>query len=362
MKLTEQERQKIEERERLRGLEEERKTGKSIFENEMIYNPETKLFRYNEHDSWREAPYSTIKYMKEVCDVPCALKNAEQFYLYEGLQMSWSIETLLSKLRLFEELELINALDAENPMQWMNPDKTPTVTFFVGKNAYESCDKILKKYYSEMLRIIKVAGYFIARKTNKTEKDLEGNDVDVVWFQLHPKFIVEVTDRIYNNTDGILYHLTMKRNLPKIQKYGFIPRNSGRFGDNYPDRVYLFTFFPPDNFKGHVKNFAKVAKDDYRKKLESARAASEAGKIPREKYDYLVAHRYDYRDWVIIHVNLKDKRSYIEGDDTTRYRFFDDPKCPGVFTYENIDPLCLTIGQEVKYKDTDDFEEFVIKD
>jgi hypothetical protein len=118
---------------------------------------------------------------------------------------------------------------------------------------------------------------------------------------------------------------------------------------------------PPDNFEGHVQDFGKYAKEDYQKKLEQAREAYEAGKLPKEKYNYIVAHRYDYRDWVIVKVNIKDKRSYIEDDITTWYRFFDDPKCPGIFTYENIDPLCITIGEEVKFKDTNDFEEFVIK-
>ena len=41
-------------------------------------------------------------------------------------------------------------------------------------------------------------------------------------FTIHPKYIIDKTDDVYNS-DGILYHLTLKKNLKKIQEKGFIP-------------------------------------------------------------------------------------------------------------------------------------------
>ena len=32
------------------------------------------------------------------------------------------------------------------------------------------------------------------------------------------------------------------------------------------------------------------------------------------------------KDWLILKINLKDKRSYKENDKSTMYRFFEDPK------------------------------------
>lgn len=79
----------------------------------------------------------------------------------------------------------------------------------------------------------------------------------------------------------------------------------------------------------------------------------------KECYKYAYNHRYDYRDWVVIKIDLKDKRSYVENDISTHYRFFDDPRShDGIFTYENIDPQCLSLQKEFHLTDTDDFEYF----
>lgn len=142
---------------------------------------------------------------------------------------------------------------------------------------------------------------------------------------------------------------------------GFIPRNQSDYGDDYPDRVYFFLNITRDNFQGAVNNFAEYTKQNYRKKLENAQEDYKNGKISKEKYNYIVSHRYEYRDWIILKVNIKDSRSYNPDDMTTMYRFFDDPRSPGIFTYENIDPQCISIEGEVRVtKDKNDLEEFII--
>ena len=58
---------------------------------------------------------------------------------------------------------------------------------------------------------------------------------------------------------------------------------------------------------------------------------------------------FTIKEWLILKINLKDKRSYKENDKSTMYRFFEDPKSQyGVFTYENIDPQCIEFYKEVK--------------
>lgn len=58
---------------------------------------------------------------------------------------------------------------------------------------------------------------------------------------------------------------------------------------------------------------------------------------------------FTIKEWLILKINLKDRRSYKENDKSTMYRFFEDPKSQyGVFTYENIDPQCIEFYKEVK--------------
>lgn len=48
-------------------------------------------------------------------------------------------------------------------------------------------------------------------------------------------------------------------------------------------------------------------------------------------------------------IDLKTRGSYIEGNKATMYRFFDDPKGQNsVFTYENIDSICISLDKEIK--------------
>lgn len=268
---------------------------------------------------------------------------------------------MIAKLQSFEEKGLIHSVEKESPFFIFNPDKTPEITFFMEKYIYEHKeeDEYADKLYKNMMLSIRLMGYFVANTSEGKLKGTDGEQYDVVWFTVHPKYIIEVTDQIYNNTDGILYHLTLRRNKEKILKNGFIPRNSKSYVDNYPDRVYLFTRMPPDNFQARVDEFATTRKKQYRKILEQARDDYNTGKNSKEKYNYIANHRYDYRDWIIVEVNIKDRCSYIPGDKVTQYRFFDDPKCARVFTYENIDPLCINIiGDVTMSTDTDDYEEF----
>jgi hypothetical protein len=72
----------------------------------------------------------------------------------------------------------------------------------------------------------------------------------------------------------------------------------------------------------------------------------------------LIENRYDYRDWVVLKIDLKDSRIYKEHNIATQYRIFDDPKSIGVFTYENIDPYYIKLPPvaEITISDSDDFE------
>ena len=39
-----------------------------------------------------------------------------------------------------------------------------------------------------------------------------------------------------------------------------------------------------------------------------------------------IEFNFNLKEWLILKINLKDKRSYKENDKSTMYRFFEDPK------------------------------------
>ena len=127
----------------------------------------------------------------------------------------------------------------------------------------------------------------------------------------------EVTDFIYGDVvNGVLYCIIPMDDIGSFEKNGLIPRQSF-------DRIVLYS------------DMESVAR-------------------------YIVEHRYDYCSFSILKINLKDKRFFEENDITTHYRFFDDPKSEGIFTYEDIDPMCISVYKTIEMEDTDDFE-FVLE-
>ena len=127
----------------------------------------------------------------------------------------------------------------------------------------------------------------------------------------------EVTDFIYGDAvNGLLYCIIPMDDIGSFETNGLIPRQNS-------DRIVLYF------------DMESIAR-------------------------YIVEHRYDYRSFTILKIDLKEKRFFEENDITTHYKFFDDPKSEGVFTYENIDPMCISVYKTIEMEDTDDFE-FVLE-
>ena len=127
----------------------------------------------------------------------------------------------------------------------------------------------------------------------------------------------EVTDFIYGDAvNGVLYCIIPTDDIGSFETNGLIPRQSS-------DRIVLYF------------DMETVAR-------------------------YIVEHRYDYRSFTILKIDLKEKRFFEEDDITTHYKFFDDPKLECIFTYENIDSMCISVYKTIEMEDTDDFE-FVLE-
>ena len=282
--------------------------GAKVYEQQLgIYNQKTQLFESN-NNWWRgEESYNTIKYCPFYSNTNRTyLKHCEQLYLYEGLIKSAEPEQVVKILKKNAEGFIHDIRIVQNPLQI--DMKTPVLDFFIHKDDYYDIE-YGKIAYEELEQLINNLGYFIS---GKKETDL------CIYIVIMPKFLYEVTSSVYesNGNDGILYHITPAKYKQKIEKYGLIPKHANYRLDNYPDRIYFYT-------KLQVNKLDLLCKD-----LSSNTGIS---------------------DWLILKIDLKDRRSYIENDKSTMYRFFEDPKAQNaVFTYENIDPQCISIYKELK--------------
>lgn len=282
--------------------------GSKVYEQQLgIYNQKTQLFESN-NNWWRGGEsFNTIKYCPFYSNTNRTyLKHCEQLYLYEGLIKSAEPEQVVKILKKNAEGFIHDIRIVHNPLQI--DMKTPVLDFFIHKDDYYDLE-YGKIAYEELGRLINNLGYFISEKK---ETDL------CVYIVIMPKFLYEVTSSVYesNGNDGILYHITPAKYKHKIEKYGLIPKHANYRLDNYPDRIYFYT-------KLQVNKLDLLCKD-----LSSNTGIS---------------------DWLILKIDLKDRRSYIENDKSTMYRFFEDPKAQNaVFTYENIDPQCISIYKELK--------------
>lgn len=254
--------------------------GANVYEQQLgIYNQKTQLFESN-NNWWRgEESFNTIKYCPFYSNTNRTyLKHCEQLYLYECLIKSAEPEQVVKILKKNAEGFIHDIRIVHNPLQI--DMKTPVLDFFIHKDDYYDLE-YGKIAYEELGRLINNLGYFIS---GKKETDL------CVYIVIMPKFLYEVTSSVYesNGNDGILYHITPAKYKQKIEKYGLIPKHANYILDNYPDRIYFYT-------KLQVNKLDLLCKD-----LSSNTGIS---------------------DWLILKIDLKDRRSYIENDKSTMYRF-----------------------------------------
>lgn len=117
----------------------------------------------------------------------------------------------------------------------------------------------------------------------------------------------DVSEKIYNDSNGILYHITSENNVEKILKYGLEPRSENKKGW-HPKRIY-FCDFNSDTEK--LKNFGEILNND--------------------KY-------------CVLKIDLKKQPRY-------KIKFFEDPQTDLVkayYTCESIPPMCISKVDNIK--------------
>lgn len=196
---------------------------------------------------------------------------------------------------------------------------------------------LIKTNNDSFMSLLRIANYFV----------LNCNEYDI---RLHPWKPKEVTDKIFNEYDGIVYHITTKDNWKKIQKYGLSPKGKG-----------WHTIHDKDKEREEFIN--DKLSDVFRPKLVYVLAKGDEKKF---RSDYMMlsgllrATRKIYNEWriydkeaqekmnaslenlVILKINLKEFEY--------KYKVWVDPACKGMDAYflaEYIPPMIIELYKEL---------------
>ena len=212
--------------------------------------------------------------------------------LNEGLILSWDIKKVLDFLKgLMEkpsgEFDFItDIIPGPESRNMVIP-----ITVLVYKNT-ESSD------IDRLKQSLKVTGWYIAGRGGSRYRELDK-------IVLEPKYSVNVTDMIYKS-GKMLYHVTPAKNFRHISGKGLIPRSYNKRSD-YPDRIY-FRMRPDENF----------VYDNMARELDP-----------------------HINEWALLEIDLSQVPD-------RRYSFYRDPDSEGVYTYDNINPRCITLKRIIK--------------
>lgn len=160
---------------------------------------------------------------------------------------------------------------------------------------------------AEIGKYLDAYGYYLARECQyKDDKTL----YDLIYEAKYD--LEEMSEYVYETLHGLVFHVTKKKYLEKIMRYGLIPKSQNK-GANYPDRIYVSGYRGEYGFK----HFAKSLSD-----MDPFKSNSD--------------------EWVVLAIDLTAHPLWPN----SFLRFFRDPNSPGktsFYTVENIPPVCLRV-------------------
>lgn len=143
----------------------------------------------------------------------------KQKILYEGLIKSYSKQDTINMLQKLKSENRIDSFSIENGANLGN-------FYFIINIKSDENDALNKAY---LFRNMNTYGYFLLRSENSA------NGIEYVF---EPKYTVDITNVVYNDYDGILYHVTSDITYNKILKQGLVPKSCSEIG-KYPDRIFF---------------------------------------------------------------------------------------------------------------------------
>lgn len=140
-----------------------------------------------------------------------------------------------------------------------------------------------------------------------------------------PNYTKEVTDQVYHEYNGqliepcVVWHLCRKDVYDKkIKGTGLIPKAKKKNDRNYAERVYVFIYpLTEANVQTNINSFVRASKDITQK------------------------NKHLFKEWCLLKIDLT-ATGFVN-----KYRFFEDteyrPKGPAAFTYDTINPRCISL-------------------
>lgn len=218
-------------------------------------------------------------------------EELDKHFLKEGLISSYDISKLVDKV-----LKIIN-----KKVQGYELTSLPEV---LSKTKYgKICTSnvfltspLSSEETKEVKKVLNLFGY-----TNSVEM------FDDLQLQLEPKFPVKVNEFIEKHGDKTLFHVTRKKVVPKIEKFGLVPKLTQTDYDHPGDRIYL-VWLPNIEKKGQS-------------------LAAVANMLARNK-------KIAYEDLAIIVTDYNPLSNYYLDDTTTKLK----DNIIALFTTNNIPP------------------------
>lgn len=214
-------------------------------------------------------------------------------HISESLIMSYDHEKL--KKRLKKKYKVIRFVDMKSK------SKVRSFTMTVDKDEFEKIETDPAFY-----KLLDFFGYY------QTELNYV-MDVEEYDIRLEPNFGTKCTDFVYNECDGIIYHVTREVHMDSISKKGLIPM-AGKSYREFPERI----FFSCGKDKHEVLTNIQDIVDQ----------------LGREKYTILEIHLKDHKYNIDFYYDPSedDKHNYIYAN-AIIFPFYIDRE------YDSIDEL-----------------------
>lgn len=224
-----------------------------------------------------------------------------QSALYERLKDSLDYNELIKKLQ--------DLFGFGNVIDVVNSKSNIAKNFTIQTNNIDIQENSIKEN-PEFISLLSYYNYFI-------------NAVGENYIQLAPYKPTEATDKIYNDFNGILYHICTKDQLARIKKYGLVPRNVKSEKINRPYRRF---YIQSGNKKENISELKILANGLI--KGVNRRNEQKSYKVYKE-------------DIVFLKIDVTKS--------TRKYKFFNDDSASGYhayFTEETIPPYCIEVVGE----------------
>lgn len=163
-------------------------------------------------------------------------------YINETVSESWNYTRLIDKIK-----DKFDIYDLRTDRYWIDHNNVTAFSFY--------CDKDIRND-NRLMHTLDLFNYYIM-KAEKTNGEW--------FFKIDPRKPKEVTNKIYNENHGILYHVCSNDQYQKAKIKGLNPRNIKTKNERRPYRRYFVSNKNPDECYKSLLMLKAFMQKDYNK-------------------------------------------------------------------------------------------------